>query len=352
MIKFEITLGGMLSSIATLRFRQLRWTAAYWARAFGLLPASGKWTERIAFVYIYLLIVGLMTPTLVNLLNGLYVLETKAFPSFRVSIITMIIPVFVALISFLLIVLPWRAWLLRLTFGDITYLASSPFDRRVLSLWRFVEMPLAFGALSLIPFTLLATFLTGGSIYASDVIPTIFRATLAFFLWMIPMLALGWHLSLQAYLHNQLPGSVRFIGRLSVIVAAFVLLVFAPEVLWWPGRLIVLLAHGDAAATWGDQPGLARAVDDARGRRLGDFCAYPAIGFHDLPRSSVAPLDPRRGAHESQSRGRCAAEGDWNPHDPRAHRTVLSSPIWSGFSTGADWIPARRGVDGLAADRQ
>ncbi len=250
MIKFEITLGGMLNSIVTLRLRQLRWTMAYWARAFGLLPSSGKWTERIAFVYIYLLIIGLMSPTLVSLLNGIYVLETKAVPAFRVSLIYQTIPIFVALISFSLIVLPWRAWMLRLTFGDITYLASSPFDRRILAIWRFVEMPLTFAALSLIPFAVLATFLTGGSIFASAVLPTIARAALAFLLWSVPMLALGWHLSLQEFLHAPPPGSVRVIGRLSVIVAALVLLVFAPEVLMWPGRLIVLLARGEANWGW------------------------------------------------------------------------------------------------------
>ncbi len=244
---FQTTLSGMLSSMLSLRLRQFRWTLAYWARAFGLLPKSGKWAERITFVYIYVLIIALMTPAAASLLNGLYVIESKTAPALQASTLFTTLPALIGFLSVLLVALPWKAWMLRLTYGDMTYLAPSPFDRRVLAVWRYVEVVFAIILIMLIPFTLLAPVF--GSILAVDVIPAILRGALALGFLAAPMLALGWHLSLQEYTSQPPPVGIRWIARLSVIVAAGVLLVTRPEVLLWPGRLIVLLAKGEA--TWG-----------------------------------------------------------------------------------------------------
>lgn len=245
---FQITLNGMLSSIASLRQKQIRWTAAYWLRAMGLMPASGKWTERITFVYIYVLVIGVMSPAIVGLLNGLYVLETKAAPDLTARTMYVTLPAIIAVLSVFLVAMPWRAWMLRLTFGDMTYLSPSPFDRRVLAVWRFIEVVIFITLITVFPFVLLAPLF--GSILAADVIPVVIRGMAAMALWITPMLALGWHLSLQDYVTKPLPGGVRLIGRLAVIVAAGVLLVNNPDVLLWPGRVIVLLARGQASWAW------------------------------------------------------------------------------------------------------
>ncbi len=247
---FQITLSGMLSSIVSLRWHQFRWTMAYWARAFGLLPASGKWGERITFVYIYVLIVALMVPAAASIINALYLLELKATPELQVATLYTTIPALIGVLSLFLIAFPWKAWMLRLTFGDITYLAASPFDRRVLALWRFIEVVFAIGLVCLIPLTLLAPVLANGSILAVEVLPAIGRGALALALWVTPMLALGWHLSLQEYVHNPPPVGVRWIARLSVIVAAGVLLVTNPAILLWPGRLIVLISLNQGLFGW------------------------------------------------------------------------------------------------------
>ena len=244
----QITLRGMLSSIVTLRLAQFRWTLAYWSRALGLLPASGKWQERITFAYIYLLIVALMTPTAVSLLNGLYVLESKSSPALVAIALQNSLPALIAVLSIALIVIPWRAWMLRMTFGDITYLAAAPFDRRLLAVWRYLEVVLFISIIGLIPMTLLAPALAGGLLLAIDVLPAIGRGWLALLLWVMPMLALGWHISLQEYSKTPLPALTRWLGRFVILVAAGVVLYNNRDVLLWPGRLIVLLMRGDAPA--------------------------------------------------------------------------------------------------------
>src|SRR5260370_42546590 len=111
-----------------------------WAWLFGLKPASGKWGERISFLYIYLLVVGLMTPSVLNIIAGLYAAEARTTTALQVIILRNTIPWIIAVFTLLLVATPWKAWLLRLTFGDITYLSPSPFDRRVLALSRYLEM--------------------------------------------------------------------------------------------------------------------------------------------------------------------------------------------------------------------
>ncbi|MEP7287724.1 MAG: hypothetical protein ABI947_18375 [Chloroflexota bacterium] len=248
MFEFQTRLRSMFGSIAALRLRQTRWTLSYWAWAFGLLPSSGKWGERISFVYIYLLAVGVMTPAILQLIGGLYLLEAQTAEALQVRILWITIPWIVAIIGVIFMVLPWKAWMLRLTFGDMTYLSPSPFDRRVLAVWRYLEMVGTIPLLVLLPLVLIAPMF--GSIWARDVIPAVLRGALAIGLWSAPLLAMGWHLSIQDYVHKPPPVGVRWIARLSLIVIVGVLIVAAPDILLWPGRLIVLLAMGQLAWGW------------------------------------------------------------------------------------------------------
>ncbi len=248
MIAFEVRLRSMLRGMVALRLRQLRYVLGEWAYVFGLKPSSGKWMERISFVYIYVLIVAVSTPAVLQVLGSLYESESKTSAALQAAILQNTIPWLVAIFSVLLIVNPWKAWMLRLTFGDISYLASSPFDRRVLALWRYLEMVVAIPLLFLFPLILVAPMF--GSIWAEDVFQNILRAMLAIGLWAAPMLALGWHVSLQQYVHSPLPTGISLLARLGVIVAAGLLAATNPAVLLWPGRLIVLLAMGKAPWAW------------------------------------------------------------------------------------------------------
>jgi len=248
MMSFEVRLRSMLLGIVALRLRQTRYVATEWARIFGLVPSSGKWMERVSFVYIYVLIVALMTPPTLQGLAGLYAAEAQTAPALQATILQTTIPWIIAIISILLVINPWKAWLLRLTFGDITYLSPSPFDRRVLVLWRYLEMVLAVPLLALLPLILIAPMF--GSIWASDVVPTVLRGALVISLWAAPLLALGWHISLQQYARVPLSSGVYVIARLGIIVAAGLFAAVKPDMLLWPGRLIVLVAMDKAAWAW------------------------------------------------------------------------------------------------------
>src|SRR5436305_415927 len=171
MIAFETRLRSMLSGIITLRFHQLAYVISEWAWLIGLKPSSGKWLERISFLYIYLLAIGLMTPSVLGVIGGLYVAEAKTSPALQVVILQVTIPWIVAVISLLLVIMPWKGWLLRLTFGDIAYLSASPFDRRVIALWRYLEMVVVVPLMIWLPLVLIAPMF--GSIWAQDVIPEI-----------------------------------------------------------------------------------------------------------------------------------------------------------------------------------
>jgi len=245
----QTTFRGMLGSVRFVRARQIRWTMAYWARAFGLLPNSGKWMERITFVYIYVISIALLTPTLLSLLNGLYVTETKVAPAARFQALNTTLPTIIAVASVLLIGLPWRAWMLRLTFGDMVYLAPSPFDRRVLVLWRFIEVCIFIGVIGFIPFTLLAPAF--GSIEAAHVLPVIFRGITALALWFAPMLAVGWVISLQEYQHDGQSGVIRWLTRVAFAGAAVALFALGSELLLWPGRMVMAIASGDSTVWYG-----------------------------------------------------------------------------------------------------
>ena len=182
---------------------------------FGLRPSSGKWTERVSFLYIYFLLIVFLTPSTLQTIGGLYASEAKTAPALQVAILRTTIPWIIAVFSLLLIVIPWKAWLLRLTFGDITYLATSPFDRRVLALWRYLEMVVAIPLLALLPMILIAPMF--GSIGASDVIATSVRGMLAIALWTAPLLALGWHLSLRQYARVPMTPGIDLILRLAIV---------------------------------------------------------------------------------------------------------------------------------------
>src|SRR5258708_9851286 len=89
-----------------------------------------------------------------------------------------------------------------------------------------------------------------GSIWATDVIPAILRGVVAVGLWGAVALALGWHLSLQQYARDPLTPGIELIARLGVIVAAIVVAVISPDILLWPGRLLVLLAMDRTGWAW------------------------------------------------------------------------------------------------------
>src|SRR5947208_2272537 len=193
MIGFEVRLRSMLRGMIALCLHQLGYVLGEWAYVFGLKPSSGKWIERISFVYIYVLIVGVSTPAALQVIGNLYATEARTSPALQTTILWTTIPWIVAIFSLLFTVNSWKAWMLRLTFGDISYLAPSPFDRRVLALWRYLEMVVAIPLLFFLLLVLVAPMF--GSILAADVIPTILRALLAIGLWTAPMLALGWQVS-------------------------------------------------------------------------------------------------------------------------------------------------------------
>src|SRR5260370_4416576 len=119
------------------------------------------------------LVVGLMTPSVLQIIAGLYAAEAKTTTALQVIILRNTLPWIIAVFTVLLVALPWKAWLLRLTFGDITYLSPSPFDRRVLALWRYLEMvaadPLVFLALLILTAPML------GSIWAAAALPATLR---------------------------------------------------------------------------------------------------------------------------------------------------------------------------------
>lgn len=245
---FDVRLRTMLRAIVALRWQQFRWMLGEVAWIFGLMPRSGKWTERISFFYIYLLIIGLATPTVVNILSGLYALEAKTAPGLQVVIIQRTLPMLMAIAGLLLVVMPWKAWLLRLTFGDISYLSPSPFDRRVLALWRYLEMVIVVPFVVALPLILTAPMFS--SIWAADIIPAVLRGMLAVFLWAAPALALAWHISLQEYTRKPLPSWTQLAARAAVIAVAIALLISKPDILLWPGRLIMLAAMGQASWAW------------------------------------------------------------------------------------------------------
>src|SRR4051812_6358918 len=108
MIAFEIRPLTMLRSIVALRWHQFLWVFTEWARAFGLVPPSGKWSERVTFVYIYALSIVVMSPAILNTLAGLYAAEAKTDPALQLRILQTTIPAIVAVISVILIVNPWK----------------------------------------------------------------------------------------------------------------------------------------------------------------------------------------------------------------------------------------------------
>ena len=248
MMNFEIRFSTMLRGIVALRWNQFRWSFSEWAWLVGLKPTSGKWSERVSFIYIYLLIIGLLTPSFVQTLGGLYAAEAGTSLTAQVNIIRNIIPSAIAVIGALLVLIPWNSWTLRLTFGDITYLSPSPFDQRVLAVWRYCEMLFLVPLLISVPIILVAPMF--GSIWARDVIPTVLRGILAIGLWASPLLALGWLISLRKY--TQLPRTreVELITRLSIIGIAGVVALTNPDLLLWPGRLLVLAAVDRIPWVW------------------------------------------------------------------------------------------------------
>lgn len=248
MIALDSRLSAMLRGAIVLRWHQFAWMVSEWAWLFGLKPATGKWTERISFVYIYILVVGLMTPTVVQIIGNLYAAEARTAPGLQLIILRQTIPWIIAVLTVVLVALPWKAWLLRLTFGDITYLSPSPFDRRILTLWRYLEMA-AFVPLFALPFIIIIAPMFG-SVWFTDVVPAILRAAVAVGLWGTTALALAWHLSLQQYHRDPLTPGAELIARLSVLVAAIVVAVTRPDLLLWPGRLLVLLAMDQASWGW------------------------------------------------------------------------------------------------------
>src|SRR5258708_339594 len=227
MIAFDSRLSAMLRGAIVLRWHQFAWMVGEWAWLFGLKPASGKWTERVSFLYIYVLVIGLMTPTVLQIIGGLYAAEAKTAPALQAIILRNTLPWIIAVFTVLLVALPWQAWLLPLTFGDITYLSPSPFDRRVLALWRYLEMVAAVPLFAL-PFLILIAPMFG-SIWAADVIPAILRGAIAVGLWGAIALALGWHLSLRQYARDPLLPGTELIARLGIIVAAIVIAVTRPD---------------------------------------------------------------------------------------------------------------------------
>src|SRR5438067_169659 len=113
MISFEVRLRSMLRGMIALRLHQLRYVLGEWAYVFGLKPSSGKWMERISFVYIYVLIVAVSSPAVLNVLGSLYGSEAKTAPALQAKILWNTIPWIVAFFSLLFIVNPWKAWMLR-----------------------------------------------------------------------------------------------------------------------------------------------------------------------------------------------------------------------------------------------
>jgi hypothetical protein len=248
MIRFDIRLRTMLWGMVVLRWHQFRWLVSEWAWIFGLRPSSGKWTERVSFLYIYLLLIVFLTPSTLQTIGGLYAAEAQTTPALQVAILRTTIPWIIAIFSLLLIVIPWKAWMLRLTFGDITYLATSPFDRRVLALWRYLEMVVAIPLLALLPMILIAPMF--GSIWASDVIESSVRGMFSLALWTAPLLALGWHLSLRQYARVPMTPGIDLVLRLAIVASAVVIALTKPDVLLWPGRLLVLVTMDKASWAW------------------------------------------------------------------------------------------------------
>ncbi len=239
---------GLLLGIITLRWHQFRWVVGEWAWVFGLKPSSGKWSERLTFLYIYILIIGILTPSALQTVAGLYAAEAQTAPGLQFLILQQTIPWMIAIIGLMLIVVPWKAWMLRLTFGDITYLAPSPIDRRVLALWRYLELVVVIPLLTLLPATLIAPIF--GSVWAQDVIPTVARTALVTGLWCAPVMALGWHISLRRYTVDSVTPSIVLITRLAIIVLAGAIAYLKPDILLWPGRLLVLVVMGRAGWAW------------------------------------------------------------------------------------------------------
>jgi hypothetical protein len=190
-----------------------------------------------------------MTPTVLSLLNGLYVLERKAPPSAFIQAQTLILPTIIAIASLLLVVLPWRSWMLRLTFGDISYLTASPIDRTGLTIWRFIEVCIFVGLIGFIPFTILGAI--HGSIDLIVVLPAILRGVTALAFWFTPMLAAGWVISLQEYIPHGPRPIIRFLTRAFIAVVVVVLFLNGSDVLLWPGRLVMLISQGDPTASLG-----------------------------------------------------------------------------------------------------
>lgn len=238
----------MLRGMVALRWHQFRWSFSEWAWLVGLKPSSGKWSERVSFVYIYVLIIALLTPGMVQTLAGLYAAEAQTSLTLQVNILRAIIPSAIAVIGLLLVVVPWNSWALRLTFGDIAYLSPSPFDRRVLAMWRYLEMLLLAPLLIVLPMFLVAPMF--GSIWARDVIPVVVRGTLAVSLWAAPLLALGWHISLRKYTQAAMTRELERVTRLIILGTAGVIMLTNPEIILWPGRLLVLVALDKVPWAW------------------------------------------------------------------------------------------------------
>lgn len=247
-MEFETRFSSMLRGMVALRWNQFRWSFSEWAWLVGLKPSSGKWSERVSFIYIYALIIALMTPGFVNTLGSLYAAEAQTSWATQVNIIRNIIPSVIAVIGLLLVVVPWNSWTLRLTFGDITYLSPSPFDRRLLAVWRYVEMLLLVPLLIALPLILVVPMF--GSIWARDVIPTVIRGIVGIGLWGAPLLALGWHISLRKYTQAPRSREIELITRLGIIGIAGVIALTNPEVLLWPGRFLVLVALDKIPWAW------------------------------------------------------------------------------------------------------
>src|SRR5436309_2505748 len=103
LIGFETRLRTMLRGIVALRWRQLLYLLGEVAWLIGLKPTSGKWRERITFAYMYILIIGLMTPSVLQVFKGLYALEDKTAPALEATILQTTLPGIVAVLSLLMV---------------------------------------------------------------------------------------------------------------------------------------------------------------------------------------------------------------------------------------------------------
>src|SRR5579871_3214602 len=96
MIAFDSRFSAMLRGAIALRWHQFAWMVSEWAWLFGLRPATGKWTERVSFLYIYVLVIGLMTPSIVQIIGNLYAAEGRTDPGLQLIILRQTMPWIIA----------------------------------------------------------------------------------------------------------------------------------------------------------------------------------------------------------------------------------------------------------------